>query len=307
MSATKSTRIRLAIALAIVYLVWGSSYLATKVMVTDEPPLMAAGLRFSTAGLLLVGFAWWRSGPPKFTRTELQHVLAMGFSLVLFSSACQVIAMQHVQSNTAAFLNATQSLWIAWLGTFGRRATQLSGAARLGLVIGLAGVMLVLAPAGGFDPAGFGWQLLILLGCVSWSLGTIYYRNAGVANNPLMFNALQMLAGGLGLLATAAVAGESLAIDWTPRGLFAFAWLTLMSSCLAFSAYSWLTRHTTPVVVGSYGYVNPAVAAVLGWLLLGETLSWIQIVGIAVILLGIALVTGYFTPVPRISARGAQR
>lgn len=307
MSAAKSARIRLAIALAIVYLVWGSSYLATKVMVTDEPPLMAAGWRFSAAGLLLVGIAWWRSGPPVFTRTELRHVLTMGFSLVLFSNACQVIAIQNVQSSTAAFLNATQSLWIAWLGTFGRRASHLSGAARLGLLVGLVGVMLVLAPTGGFDRAGLGWQLLILLGCVSWSLGTIYYRNARVGNNPLMFNALQMLAGGLGLLATASVAGESLAIDWTPRGFFAFAWLTLMSSCLAFSAYSWLTRHTTPVVIGSYGYVNPAVAAILGWLLLGETLSWIQIVGIIVILLGIALVTGYLTPLPRISAQGTQR
>lgn len=292
-------RMQVAIALAIIYLVWGSSYFATKIMVTDEPPLVVAGLRFSVAGVLLIAFSWWRSGPPVLTRVELRHVVAMAFLAVLFSNACHVIAMQYVQSNTAAFLNATPALWIAWLGTFGQRRKPLSGSAQVGLLIGLAGVLLVLAPNGGFKLVGFGWQLLILLGCLSWSLGTIYHRNSGAANPPLMFVALQMLAGGLGLLIAAAVAGESFAVHWTPRAFAAFLFLTLASSCLAYSAYAWLTVHTSPVIVGSYGYVCPAVAALLGWLVLGETLSWIQIVGLAVILFGIALVTGYLRPMPK--------
>ena len=119
MNETQAPRSRLAIALAIIYLVWGSSFLATKILVTDEPPLVAAGLRFSAAGCLLTAFAWWRYGPPVLTRIELWHVLAMSFLSVLFSNACHVIAMQFVQSNTAALLNATPALWIAWLGTFG--------------------------------------------------------------------------------------------------------------------------------------------------------------------------------------------
>ncbi|MGH8197279.1 MAG: EamA family transporter [Steroidobacteraceae bacterium] len=303
MSDSHASRGRVAMALAITYLVWGSSYFATKIMVTDEPPLVAAGLRFSAAGVLLMAFAWWRSGPPVLARIEMRHVLAMACLSVLFSNACHVIAMQYVQSNTAALLNATPSLWIAWLGTFGPRRKHLSGAAQIGLLVGLAGVLLVLAPKGGFHLAGFGWQLLILLGCLSWSLGTIYYRNSGAANPPLMFAALQMLAGGLGLLAAAFIAGESFAFHWTPRGLSAFLWLTLMSSCLAYSAYAWLTVHTSPVVVGSYGYVCPAVAALIGWLALGETLAWMQIMGMAVILLGIALVTGYLRPMPKSLAR----
>jgi drug/metabolite transporter (DMT)-like permease len=290
---------RVRVALAIVYLVWGTSYLATKIMVTDEPPLVAAGLRFLLAGALLLMFAWWRSGPPVLTRIEWRHMVVMGLLAVLFSNACQVIAMQHVQSNTAALLNATPALWIAWLGTFGHRRSHLTGTARLGLLIGFVGVMLVLAPQGGFDLAGIGWQLLILLGCFSWSLGTIYYRNSGSANPPVMFTALQMLAGALGLLAAAAIAGEPFDVHWTPRGLFAFTWLALMSACLGYSAYVWLATHTTPVVVGSYGYVNPAVAALVGWLVLGEKLAWMQITGMLVILLGVALATGYLTPMPR--------
>ena len=120
--------------------------------------------------------------------------------------------MQHVQSNTAALLNVTPALWIAWLGTFGAKRRPLSVAQQAGLLVGLAGVLLILAPKGGFHAAGIGWQLLILLGCLAWSLGTIYHRNAGAVNPPLMFVALQMLAGGLGLLIVAPIAGESFAL-----------------------------------------------------------------------------------------------
>jgi drug/metabolite transporter (DMT)-like permease len=114
-----------------------------------------------------------------------------------------------------------------------------------------------------------------------------------------MFVALQMLAGGLGLLSVAPFSGEPLGFDWTPRAVAAFMFLTLASSCLAYSAYAWLTVHASPVIVGTYGYVCPVVAALLGWLVLGETLTAIQVLGMAVILGGIALVTGYWQPIPR--------
>jgi len=299
MSEPQARQSEVAIALAIVYLVWGSSFIATKIMVTDEPPLVTAGLRFTIAGILLMAFAAWRHRPPVLTRTEIRHVLLMALLGVLVSNACHVIAMQTVQSNTAALLNASPALWIAWLGTFGPHKRPLSAAQQAGLFVGLAGVLMILAPRGGFHTAGFGWQLLILLGCLSWSLGTIYHRNSAAVNPPLMFVALQMLTGGIGLIILAAVVGQPFDFEWTPRAFLAFLFLTLASSCLAYSAYAWLTLHATPVVVGSYGYVCPAVAALLGWLVLGESLSWIQILGMGVILSGIALVTGYWQPIPR--------
>src|SRR6202008_174807 len=197
---------KITLALTVIYLVWGTSYIATKIMVTDEPPLVAAGLRFSLAGILLTAFAWWRYGPPVLTRVEVRHILAMAFLAVAFSNACHVIAMQYVQSNTAALLNASPALWIAWLGTFGARRKPLTAAQKIGLLVGLAGVLMILAPKGGFHVVGLGWQLLILLGCLSWSLGTIYHRNSAAVNPPLMFVALQMLLGGLGLLAGGLVA-----------------------------------------------------------------------------------------------------
>lgn len=298
MSEPQAPRSRVAVALATIYFVWGTSYIATKVMVTDQPPLFAAGMRFTLAGILLTTFSWLRYGRPNLERTELRHILVMAFLAVLFSNACHVIAMQYVQSNTAALLNVTPALWIAWLGTFGPRRKPLAAAQQAGLLVGLAGVLLILSPKGGFQTAGLGWQLLILLGCLAWSLGTIYHRNAAAANPPLMFVALQMLAGGLGLLAVAPLSGEAFTLDWTPRAIAAFLFLTLASSCLAYAAYAWLIVHAPPVVVGSYGYVCPAVAAIAGWLLLGETLTWVQIAGMGVILAGIALVSGYWQPLP---------
>lgn len=284
---------RVALALAAVYLIWGSSYLATKVMVTEEPPLLAAGLRFVLAGLLLGAWAWWRSGPPRLTRDELRHVAVVALCAIVVSNGCNVLAMRHVASNVAALLNATPAFIIAWLGTLGPRPSPLSGTARAGLVLGFAGVAMVLAPGAAAAPGHLGWPALVLVGCLGWSLGTVYFRNATIVNDPTMFLALQMLGGGLALLAFAPLGGEPLHMAWTLPGTAAFLWLTLASSCLGYTAYTYLARHTTPVLVGTYAYVNPAIAAAIGWAVLGEVLAPLQLAGMAIILLAIALVTGF--------------
>lgn len=306
--AATSHRTRVVLALAAVYVVWGSSYLATKVMVSTEPPLLAAGLRFSLAGLLLGAFAWWRGGPPRLSANELRHLAVVAAGSVVVSNGLNVLGLQHVASNVAALLNATPALIIGWLGTFGARGTPLSGTARAGLGLGLLGVLLVLDPGDGFTQGGaLGWQLVILLGCVGWSAATVYFRNATIANTPTMFLSLQMLLGGAGLLTVAALSGEPMNMQWTPQGTAAFLWLTLMSSCLAYSAFSFLTLNTAPVVVGSYAYVNPCVAALLGWLALAEELDARQVAGMAVILAAIALASGYAERLVRLVERRTKR
>jgi drug/metabolite transporter (DMT)-like permease len=212
---------------------------------------------------------------------------------VILSNGCNVVAMQHVPSNLSALLNATPALWIAWLGTFGPRPVPLGRSARLGLAIGFVGVILILLPRGGLLPGHFLWQFVILLGCFGWSVGTIVYRNAAARTPFMMFTALQMGVGGLGLLALAPLLGEPLALSLSSRGLVAILWLTLMSSCVAYTAYAYLVNHTSPAVVGTYGYVNPAIAALIGWLVLDETLTGTQLAGTLVIFVAVALVTGY--------------
>jgi drug/metabolite transporter (DMT)-like permease len=292
----KDRRFKVTVALTAVYLVWGSSYVATKMMVAEEPPLVAAGLRFVLAGCLLGLFAAWRGELVPRGANEWRTIALCALTNVVASNGCNVVAMQHVPSNVAALLNATPALWIAWLGTFGHRRVPLPGSAKLGLLIGLVGVALILMPEGGMVPEHFRWQLVILLGCVGWSIGTIIYRNAAPRTSATMFTALHMLVGGMALLVLAPALGERYALALSVKGLTALLWLTLMSSCVAYTAYSWLVHNTTPVVVGTYGYVNPAIAALIGWLVLGETLAWPQVAGLAIVFLAVALVTGYLSP-----------
>jgi drug/metabolite transporter (DMT)-like permease len=287
-------RTKVALALAAVYLIWGSSYLATKIMVTDQLPLVSAGIRFVLAGLIVGIVAWWRGSRLPRAASEWRHALVLGLLLVVISNGCNTLALQHVQSNVSALLNASPALWIAWLGTFGRNGVPLSASAKAGLVLGFVGVALIFWPAGGVELASLGWQLVVLVGCFGWSLGTIYLRNAEVETPPMMMSAMQMALGGMIMLLLSQVAGEPLAMHWTLRGFAAFLWLTIMSSCVAYSAYYFLVAATTPAVVGTYGYVNPVIAVLLGWVVLGEALSAPQAAGVAIVLVSVALVTGYF-------------
>jgi drug/metabolite transporter (DMT)-like permease len=294
MTGGERHRLRVGLALATVWLVWGSSYLATKVLVTVEPPLTAGAYRFLLAAAILGALARWRGEALPLDWPAWRTVLLAGSFTIVASNGCNMLAMQHVPSNLSALLNASPALWIAWLGTMGPRPAPLAKTAWLGLAIGLVGLLLILWPRGGLLPGNFAWQLVILLGCLGWSIGTIIYRNAAPGVSPMMFSALQMFVGGIGLWVLAAAAGEPLTLDLAPRGLAAFLWLTLMSSCLAYTAYAWLVQHASPALVGTYGYVNPAIAAAIGWLVLDETLTATQLSGMLVIVVAVALVSGYW-------------
>ncbi|MGA1497003.1 MAG: DMT family transporter [Steroidobacteraceae bacterium] len=283
-----------AIALVLVYLIWGSSPLATKVLVMDEPALLVSGLRFTIAGLFMGALAWWRHGPPRLDWDDLRQVLLMGTGSILISNGCNALGFQHVASNVGALLNATPALMIAALGTLGPRASPLDRSALAGLLLGVVGVALVLDPFGDDGSTSeLAWSGVILIGCLGWSVATIYYRNIHTHNPPETFLAMQMLTGGLGLLAWSQASGEPFDTDWTREATTAFLWLTVMSTCVGYTAYNYLVRQSTPVIAGSFGYVIPGVAALLGWLVLDERLSAAQIAGMAVILLSTALVTGY--------------
>jgi drug/metabolite transporter (DMT)-like permease len=286
-------RLGIGLALGAVYILWGSSYLATKIMVTREPPLLAAGCRFVLAACLLGALAAARGERVPRDALEWRTIVLCALATVVVSNGCNVLGMQHVPSNLSALLNATPALWIAWLGTLGPRSVPLAGMAKLGLAIGFVGVALILLPKGGLLPGNFQWQLLILLGCFGWSIGTIVYRNARPKTPLMMFTALQMGVGGLCVLALAPLLGEPYALNLDPAGIAAMLWLTVMSSCVAYTAYAYLVNHTSPAVVGTYGYVNPAIAALIGWLALGETLTGTQLAGTAVVFIAVALVTGY--------------
>ncbi len=280
------------LALSTIYLVWGSSFMFSKIAVANLPPALFSGIRFVTAGTLLALIARFLGGSPWPARPiEWRHVIITGFFMVLVSNGLNIWAIQFIPSNQSALLNSTPAFWIAGLGVFGKRGHPLTRWAVLGLAIGFLGVVLMLIPKGSFSTQSAFAQAGVLVGCFSWSLGTLYYRSIDTELSSLMFMALQMLMGGLMLLGVGLTHGD--AAHWAPdaSGLAALFYLTFFSSCLAYTAYGWLSLNAAPALIGTYGYVNPAIAAFLGWQFLHEHLSGVQLAGMVIIIAGVSILT----------------
>jgi drug/metabolite transporter (DMT)-like permease len=278
--------------LTTVYLVWGSSFLFSKIAVANLPPALFSGIRFATAGIVLGLIArFWAGSPWPARPIEWRHVIITGFFMVLVSNGLNMWAIQFIPTNQSALLNSTPAFWIAALGVFGKRGHPLTRWAILGLGIGFLGVVLMLIPKGHLSTQSALAQAGILAGCLSWSLGTLYYRSIDTQLSSLMFMALQMLMGGLMLLGVAMAHGD--AARWMPdsSGLIALFYLTFVSSCLAYTAYGWLSLNAAPALIGTYGYVNPAIATFLGWQFLHEHLSAAQLAGMVIIIVGVSLLT----------------
>jgi drug/metabolite transporter (DMT)-like permease len=280
------------LALGTVYLVWGSSFLFTKIAVGSLPPALFSGIRFVTAGVLLALIArFWRGSALPRRPIEWRHVMVVGFFMVFVSNGLNTWAMRYLPSNQAALLNGTSAFWIAGLGVFGKRGHPLTAWAVVGLCIGFAGTAMMLISPGPVASKSLLAQGAVLCACLSWSLGTLYYRSIDTALSSLMFMALQMLAGGVLLLGVGILHGD--AASWAPNtpGLIALSYLTFCSSCLAYTAYGWLSLNGAPALIGTYGYVNPAIAAFLGWQFLHEHLTPMQLAGMVIIILGVSLLT----------------
>jgi drug/metabolite transporter (DMT)-like permease len=291
MSTDTSRRAKLIACFAVVYLVWGSTYAVSSIGVHALPPFLFGGIRFTAAGIILLSLALMLGRRLRLDREEWRHMIIVALLNVFIANGCTTWAMQYVPSNQTAILNASAALFIAMLATRGRRAHPIDGRTLTGLVVGFAGTALIIWPHGGLVVSHFGSQLIIIVGVFSWSVAAVYIRNVSSKLDVLSFTGLQMLIGGVMLVALGVGTGEVADWTWSRPGLIAMAYLTIASSCIAYTAFTWLAKNTTPAMVGTYGYVNPAIAAVLGWWLLNEELSAAQIVGMAVMLAGVALVS----------------
>jgi len=285
-------RAKLALALGTIYLVWGSSFLFSKIAVQSLPVALFSGIRFMTAGVLLALSAHFLGGHafPR-RRIEWRHVAIAGFFMVFLSNGLNTWAIQYIPTNQSALLNGTAAFWIAGLGVFGRRGHPLNRWAVLGMCIGFAGAALMLIPRGGVHPTSLLAELAALTACCAWALGTLYYRSIDTNLSSLMFMGLQMCMGGLMLLTVGLAHGD--AARWAPdvSGWVAFGYLTFFSSCLAYTAYGWLSLNAAPALTGTYGYVNPAIAAFLGWQFLDEHLSNVQLAGMLIIIAAVGILT----------------
>src|SRR3981189_2696657 len=224
---------KLAVSLAAVYLIWGSTFVFTKLAVTHLPIALYTAIRFLTAGSLLALMARFlrREEWPR-RLIDWRHLLVAGFCMVFVSNGLNAWAMQFIATNESALLNGTAAFWIAGLGVFGPRGHPLTGWGILGLGIGFAGTALMLVPDGGVQRTSLLAELGVLGACLAFSLGTLYYRSVDTEVGSLMFMGMQLICGGLMLLIVALVHGDTARWTFNAPGLIAPAYLTLMRSCL---------------------------------------------------------------------------
>lgn len=284
-------RFKIVVAFITLYLVWGSTYLAIRVGVHDLPPALFAGARFVISGLALGLYAWLRGEALPQSLAAWKVTVIMGIFLLVGGNGLVVWGEQWVPSNQAALIVATTALWLAGFGTLGSQGQPLARVTLIGLIAGFAGVALLMFPHGEkFSFDHLGGQLGILLAALLWSSGSIYGKRHPSGITPLMSAALQMLTGGVVLVIIGLTAGETAHWQWTVNGAGALGYLIVFGS-LGFVAFTWLLHTVTPSQLGTYAYVNPAVAVLLGWWLLGETLTGAQMLGMTIILIGVILVT----------------
>lgn len=281
-------------ALVVVYLVWGSTFLAIRVAVRNLPPATFAGARYLLAGLLLYPVAM-RMGSTTVRDTDHPGVqewagcAAVGILLLTVGNGGVTLAEQHLDSGFAALLAATIPLWmIVYTAAWIRRVP--SGREALGVAVGLVGVAVLTGSSGAGGHAGS--LVVALVAASGWGLGSVLARHVPLPQRTLLGAAMQLMIGGVVLLAAGALRGEwaHLHLAAAPvSAWFAFAWLVVPGSILAFSAYGYALSHLPLGIVSTYAYVNPVVAVLLGVAILGERLSWNETVGAGLIVLSVAV------------------
>lgn len=296
-------------ALWVVYLVWGSTYLAIRVAVHPShgaglPPLLVAGARFMIAGGLMLAVTAGRppsdGRPDPLGRRQWWSAAVVGVALLLGGNGLVSIAEQRIPSGAAALVVATVPIWAALLGAASgqERVRPRHGA---GLALGFGGVAVLVAGAGNGRISAVG-VLTVLGAALSWAAGSVWSRTAALARRPLVSTGMQMLCGGLACLAVGVAMGEPahLHLARVPaQAWWAVAYLVVAGSMLAYTAYVWLLHNARLSLVTTYAYVNPLVAVVLGALLLHEAFTTRAMVATVTIVAGVALmVSGDRTPKP---------
>lgn len=277
---------RVALALAAVFLIWGSTYLAIRFALEGGfPPFLLGGIRFLIAGGLVFAFLRLRGVAPP-TRAQWGNAAVMGVLLLVLGNGMVNFAEKTVSSGMAAVAVASAPLWMGVFAALrGQRPSRIEW---IGLAIGFVGVVWL--NAGSSLDASSAGMLALLVATIAWSFGSIWSRGRDLPS-PFMASAAQMLCGGLAMLVLGLAIGERFAAMPTPAGLAAFAYLVVAGSIIGFSAYIWLLHHVRPALAGSYAYVNPAIAVALGAWLAGERFGRHELLAMGVILLGVVAIT----------------
>lgn len=281
-----------ALALASVYVVWGSTYLGIRYALEGYPPFLLGAIRMALAGALMYAFLRWRGVPPP-TRGQWRQLWWLSIFMVLLSNGLVNVAEQEVSSGMAAVAVASMPLWAALFAFLrGERPRRNEW---IGLALGFAGVLWLNAGSDlAATPTG---MIALLIAPVAWAWGSIWSRGRDLPM-PFMSAAGQMLTGGVWMLCAALVTGERMN-EWPPLdATLALGYLVTFGSIIGFTAYIWLLHHVRPALATSYAYVNPPIAVLFGVLLAGEAFSLHELAAMGVILAGVAIITLSRTKAP---------
>jgi len=280
---------RATLPLAAIYLVWGSTFVAVMIAIRSFPPLALSSLRYALAGALVLAWARRREGPIRASSCELLDMSIIAFGLLVVGTGTIAWAEQRIPSGLAALLVATVPLWTIVLDrAVGGQRVGLPVV--LGLLFGLLGVGLLVQGGGSVDPVAAG---AIVLSSLLWAAGARYARGRSLTGRPLTSAGLQMVAASALLAIASCAGGEPAHLDVgaiSTEALGAFLYLALVGSILAFLCFTWLNAHMSPTLVSTYAFVNPAVAVVLGWAILGEPIGVRTLLAGAAILVSVVLI-----------------
>jgi drug/metabolite transporter (DMT)-like permease len=286
-------RWKIVLAFLAVYLCWGMTYLAMRVAVRDIPPHLMSGARFLVAGLVL--YLWTRRrGDPKPTAIQWRSAAMVGAFLLLGGNATVAWAEQQVPSGLAAVLIAVAPIWMVAF-EWARGGPPPGRRVIAGLILGLAGVTLLVSPKGDsatqVNPIG---ALMLVLASASWAWGSVISKSAPLPKSRFLATSMEMIGGGVLLLLTALVVGQFAHFrpaEVSASAVLAWLFLVVFGSLVGFTAYIWLLGVTSIAKVGTYAYVNPIVAVFLGWAILDEPVTGRTLIAALVILAGVALVS----------------
>ena len=277
-------------ALLIVYIVWGSTYLAIRVVVETMPPFLAAGIRFVVAGVVMSLILAIRNGPGslRVTRGELASTALIGLLLLCIGNGGVSVGEQSVPSGLAALVVGVIPLMVLLIRRF--TGERVPGSALIGVTVGFVGLGVLVVP-GGLDGSVNAYGMVALLvSALAWSIGSFMSRRIPLPRNPLVSTAYQLLTGGLFLLLVAAPTGEWRfdATKFSVASLASLAYLVVAGSLVAYTAYTWLLQHAPISRVATYAYVNPVVAVVLGFFILNEPVTLAAGIGAVLIVASVA-------------------
>ncbi len=313
MSATPN-RSALIAAFTAIYLIWGSTYLGIRIVVETIPPFLMAGVRFVLAGLIMAGFIAVTRGF-KANGKQWRDNTITGAFLCLGGNGLVCWSEQRVPSGIATLIISAGPVFIVlmdWAAYAffkdGKRGTKPKPLTFVGLALGFVGLAVLVGPdvaksgASSLDP----WSVFgLLMATLLWGCGMIYMKYASGPAEPFTASAIQMIAGGGWLLATALLTGEFGRFDpasITTRSAVAWVYLVIFGSLIAFSTFTWLMKHSTPAKVSTYAYVNPIVAVFLGWLVLHEEVSPRIFLAAAIIIAGVVIITITKNAKPKVAA-----